>query len=109
MQGDMFSGIQLVNEPLWGQIKLVAPDVELILCESFEEPSPTEMIIKIKQGIKFSNGNPFTASDVLFSIITQKASPISGTSRGQLMNPDKSSVIDDHTLHLVWDGRFFHL
>ena len=103
MQGDMFSGIQLVNEPLWGQIKLIAPDVEFILAESFEQPALTEMIIHLKQGIKFSNGNPFTASDVLFSIRTQKASLVSGSSRGQLMNPDKSSIIDDYTLNLVWD------
>ena len=103
MQGEMFSGIQLVNEPLWGQIRLEAPDVYNILGEGADVINNTEQIIHLKPGINFSNGNPFTASDFLFSIRVEKASPISGSTRGQLMNPDKSEIIDDYTVHLVWD------
>ena len=39
-----------------------------ILAESMEEESPTEWIFHLRKGVKFSNGNDFTADDVLFTL-----------------------------------------
>lgn len=102
--GDMYSAINLVNEPLWHQYKMAAEkDVSFLLAESVELISPTEWIIHLKKGIKFSNGNPFTASDVIFSVRAVQASPVNGASRGQLMNMDKTKIIDDYTIDFIWD------
>ena len=37
------------------------------LAESWENPSPTEWIFKLREGVKFHNGDPFTADDVVYS------------------------------------------
>ncbi|MGL5427529.1 MAG: ABC transporter substrate-binding protein, partial [Cetobacterium sp.] len=38
------------------------------LAESFQYVSPTELVIKLKKGVKFHNGEELKASDVVFSI-----------------------------------------
>ncbi|WP_293722497.1 ABC transporter substrate-binding protein [uncultured Cetobacterium sp.] len=38
------------------------------LVESFEYVTPTELVIKLKKGVKFHNGEELKASDVVFSI-----------------------------------------
>lgn len=42
-------------------------NTEAALAESWENPTPTEWVIKLRQGVKFHNGNAFNADDVVFS------------------------------------------
>jgi peptide/nickel transport system substrate-binding protein len=54
-----------IYEPLVaydGQLKLVPA-----LALSWENPEPTKWIFKLRQGVKFHDGSPFTADDVIFS------------------------------------------
>src|SRR5215203_3280415 len=37
------------------------------LAESWETPEPTRWRIHLRKGVKFQNGDPFTADDVVFS------------------------------------------
>jgi peptide/nickel transport system substrate-binding protein len=41
--------------------------VEAALAERWEQPSPTLWRFHLRQGVRFSDGTPFTADDVLFS------------------------------------------
>src|SRR6185503_18823504 len=45
------------------------PNLEIIpgLAESWEMPEPTRWRFHLRKGVKFQNGDPFTADDVLFS------------------------------------------
>jgi peptide/nickel transport system substrate-binding protein len=56
-------------EPLWsydGVTDGFASD--FILAESVDTISDTEYVIHLREGVTFSNGSPFTADDVIFSL-----------------------------------------
>lgn len=58
--------IQMIYEPLWD--KDSAGTMVFRLAESLDQSDPCKWIIKLKQGIKFTNGNEFTADDVVFTL-----------------------------------------
>ncbi|MCI9502621.1 MAG: ABC transporter substrate-binding protein [Hungatella sp.] len=75
----------------------VQPD----LVESYENPSDTEWIFKLKQGVKFHNGEEMKAADVKASLELCKTSPdvsLYGTSTGTI------EVVDDYTVKITTDG-----
>ena len=57
----------------WGNIyeSLVTYDGDMnligALAESYDNPEPTKWVFHLRKGVKFHNGNPFTADDVIFS------------------------------------------
>lgn len=75
----------------------VQPD----LVESYDNPSDTEWVFKLKQGVKFHNGEEMKAEDVKASLELCKESPeVSqyGQSSGTI------EVVDDYTVKLTTDG-----
>ncbi|WP_186393222.1 MULTISPECIES: ABC transporter substrate-binding protein [unclassified Pannonibacter] len=73
--------------------------IEPALAESWEALSPTHWRFHLRKGVKFHNGNEFTAQDVVFSM--ERA-----TSQGsnlKLRIPDRTRVVavDDHTVDFV--------
>ena len=68
------------------------------LAEYYEYVTPTELVIKLKKGVKFHNGETLTAKDVAFSIqrmLNKQASKI-------MVNVVKEVVIvDDNTVKLI--------
>ena len=88
-------------EPLW-DVKSNG-DVVYVLCESVDFVSDTEQILHLRQGVKFHNGNPFTASDVIFSMNLHANSGFTGQPRVQTVDLENTKAIDDYTveLHLI--------
>ena len=90
-----------IQEPLWDVTE--DGDVVYILCESVEFVSDTEQILHLRKGVKFHNGNPFTASDVVFSMKLHAESGFTGTPRVQTVDLENTKAIDEYTveLHLI--------
>jgi len=69
------------------------------LAESWEFPTPTQMKLTLRQGVKFHNGDAFTADDVVFSygrlFDKDSPSPLLSSLRGFVDSVEK---VDDYTV-----------
>src|ERR1700710_1565692 len=79
-------------------------DLKIIpaLAESWETPEPTRWRFHLRKGVKFHNGDPFTADDVLFS-----ADRIRSKGSNFLTNVPadaKFTKIDDYTIDVKLDS-----
>lgn len=77
-------------------------DGKLIGClaESWEYEDDCTIVINIRQGVKFHNGDELKASDVLFSLKRASELPLTLIST-KYIDFDKTTVLDDYTLKLV--------
>jgi peptide/nickel transport system substrate-binding protein len=98
---------------------LVARDKELkiipALAESWETPEPTRWRFHLRKDVKFHNGDPFTADDVIFSADRVRAK---GSNFTTIIPVDAKAVkVDDYTVDFVltspnpilinqWDGWY---
>src|SRR3984957_15048924 len=85
---------------------LVARDKELkiapALAESWEILEPTHWRFHLRKGVKFHNGDPFTADDVLFSAERVRAK---GSNFGTNVPADAKFIkIDDYTVDVKLDS-----
>jgi peptide/nickel transport system substrate-binding protein len=82
---------------------LVARDKDLkiipALAESWETPEPTRWRFNLRKGVKFQNGDPFTADDVLFSAerVQKKGSNL----QTRIPSGTKVVKVDDYTVDFV--------
>jgi peptide/nickel transport system substrate-binding protein len=82
---------------------LVARDKDLkiipALAESWETPEPTRWRFHLRKGVKFQNGNPFTADDVVFSAdrVRKKGSNL----QTRIPTDAKVVKVDDHTVDFI--------
>ncbi|MGL6100255.1 MAG: ABC transporter substrate-binding protein, partial [Fusobacteriaceae bacterium] len=67
------------------------------LAESFEYLSPTELVIKLKKGVKFHNGEELKSNDVVFSLRRMLEKP---GSKVMLDVIDSTEQIDDYTVKI---------
>lgn len=77
------------------------PDLEIqpALAESWEIIEPTRWRFHLREGVKFQNGNDFTAEDVVFSLERVQAEGSDLTTR---VPPDiEIEVVDEHTVDFV--------
>ncbi len=93
-----FGAVWACMEGLWD----VTNEGEVImqLCESVDYDSDVVNTLHLRKGVKFHNGNPFTASDVLFSMKLHAAGGASAKPRVQTVDVENTKVIDDYTLEL---------
>src|SRR5437868_11790379 len=82
---------------------LIARDKDLniipALAESWETPEPTRWRFHLRKGVKFHNGDPFTADDVVFSADRVRAQ---GSNLQAYVGADVKVVkVDDHTVDFV--------
>ena len=84
---------------------LVTRDPELNLqpelAESWES-NDNVWTFKLRQGVKFHNGEDFTADDVAFTI--ERAKQESSDYKAQVESIVEVKVADDHTIELITDG-----
>jgi peptide/nickel transport system substrate-binding protein len=79
-------------------------DLKIIpaLAESWETPEPTRWRFHLRKGVKFHNGDPFTADDVLFSAERVRAK---GSNFLTNVPADaKFTKIDDYTVDVTLDS-----
>src|SRR6201747_2916238 len=79
-------------------------DLKIIpaLAESWEPPEPTRWRFHLRKGVKFHNGDPFTADDVLFSAERVRAKGSNFTTI--IPNDAKAVKIDDYTVDVTLDS-----
>lgn len=68
------------------------------LAESWEMPEPTKVVFHLRKGVKFHNGDPFTAEDVLFSLERQMNSP---KVKSFVEYVSTVNVVDDYTVEVI--------
>ena len=95
-------------------------DLKIIpaLAESWETPEPTRWRFHLRKGVKFHNGDPFTADDVVFSADRVRAK---GSNLQSYIAADAKVVkVDDYTvdfvlsspnpiLHALWHSWYLSL
>lgn len=76
--------------------------VEPCLATSWQVISPTQVRFNLRRNVKFHDGTPFTADDVVFSYgrITQKQ----GTNQIYVSGVKEVKKIDEHTVDLILGG-----
>ncbi|WP_394552079.1 ABC transporter substrate-binding protein [Agromyces sp. MMS24-JH15] len=75
-----------------------SPDVEPDIAESAEFTSDTQYTVKLKEGLKFANGNELTSSDVKFTFDRQVAIADENGPSSLLYNLDSVETPDDLTV-----------
>ena len=96
MGGDDYIIAFMYAQPLWD----VTRDGEIIwiLATGFDEITPTQYVVHLREGVKFTNGNPFTAEDVIFSF--DYCLHQSGQIRTPSVDFDRLKIIDEYTVEI---------
>lgn len=74
-------------------------DYEWCLCTGFDVVSDIEYTLHLREGVTFSNGNPFTADDVMFSLNLCKDDPTFFLNV-KAIDFEKTKKVDDYTVDL---------
>ena len=69
------------------------------LVTGYDTVSDIEYTMHLREGVTFSNGNPFTAEDVLFSMNLVASNPLHALAV-KSVDFEKTNIIDDHTIDL---------
>jgi peptide/nickel transport system substrate-binding protein len=102
--GDTFT-LSVLNHVYEGLVRYTGDlKIEPALAESWETVSPTQWRFKLRKGVKFHNGDPFTADDVIASLIrvTDPDSPL----KGNLPAYKGATKVDDHTVDIEVNGPY---
>jgi len=71
-----------------------------LLAENWETPDPLTWVFKLRRGIAFHDGSPFTADDVVFSLRRAKEDPGSSL-RANFVQVDTIAKVDDYTVRIT--------
>ena len=77
-------------------------EVEPSLATKWTNVSPTQIRFELRQGVKFHDGAPFTADDVVFSLKRAMTPPSNMTAYVQSLEDVKK--VDDHTVDVFLKG-----
>ncbi len=76
--------------------------IEPALATKWTQISPTQVRFELRKGVKFHDGAPFTADDVVFSLTRAMTPPSNMQSAVQSVKEVKK--VDDHTVDLILKG-----
>ena len=93
-----------INGLIYDTLVMRDKDLKVIpgLATSWELVNPTTWRFKLRQGVKFHDGTPFTADDVVFSF--QRATEETSQIRSYARLSGKATKIDDFTVEFVNDA-----
>lgn len=74
------------------------------LCESYEYDGNEVLILKLRKGVKFHNGDEFKASDVHFTIKRVHDNKLGAMVEFSNILIDKCEILDDYTYKMVTNG-----
>jgi peptide/nickel transport system substrate-binding protein len=77
-------------------------ELEPALAESWKIVDDTNWVFKLRKGVTFHNGNPFTAEDVLFSY--QRAQSDSSDVKAKIRSIKSMELVDDYTIRITTNG-----
>ena len=77
-------------------------EVEPSLATKWSMVSPTQIRFELRKGVKFHDGAPFTADDVVFSLTRAMTPPSNMTAYVQSVKEVKK--VDDHTVDVILKG-----
>ncbi|MGI5936370.1 MAG: ABC transporter substrate-binding protein [Oscillospiraceae bacterium] len=91
--------VQACGETLW----TMDADGNMIpkLAKSAEWTDDLTLTIKLREGVKYSNGNDFTADDVIYSL-TLMSTTGRTESMLQAVDFEKTKIVDDYTIELAF-------
>ncbi|WP_346708039.1 ABC transporter substrate-binding protein [Massilistercora timonensis] len=70
------------------------------LAESWEYEDDTTLIMHLREGVLFTNGEEMKASDVLFSLKRMRDDNTTASMQVEAIDFDKSEVVDDYTVKI---------
>lgn len=78
------------------------------LATSYEWPSTDRMVVHLREGVTWNDGEPFTADDVVFTFLAGKEFPAADRNGvwGEFYGAAATAVtaLDDHTVEFRFDG-----
>ncbi|MGA9045452.1 peptide-binding protein [Sulfuricurvum sp.] len=77
------------------------------LAESYRFVTPTLIEFKLRRGVKWHDGKPFTASDVVFTYDLIKSPKTITPYTSDFRVIKKVTAIDDYTLHISYEKPYF--
>ncbi|MDR1194415.1 MAG: ABC transporter substrate-binding protein [Peptococcaceae bacterium] len=92
--------VRQVHEPL-AYLDSTSPNgFSPVLAESWEYPNDQTILLHLRQGVMFQNGEEMKAGDVLFSLRTTKERGLLNPNNWTNLDLDNATVIDDYTLEI---------
>lgn len=79
-------------------------ELEPVLAESWEPVGENVWEIRLREGISFTNGEPFTAEAVKFSLERVGLPDLASPATIYVRPIQEVQVVDDHTVHIITDG-----
>lgn len=81
-------------------------EVECLLAESYENLDETTWQFKLRQGVSFTNGEPFNAETVKFSVERILDEDYNSSVGGDFADIAGVEVVDDHTVNIKTKSAF---
>ena len=100
-KGGYLSVLRTYSEPLW-DYDFATGERFWVLATAFDklDDEGLHYTLKVREGVTFSNGNPLTAEDILFTFRLNKADARAFLNV-KCVDVEKTNVVDDYTLD-VW-------